>query len=438
MLTLTTKEQKTNDIMVRLVAKKIKVKDAARVLNLSKRQILRKKKAYIAEGIASIPHKNRGITTGRGFSQTLKSEIIDLYHNEYPNWNFHHFNNALEDNHGIKVSHSFLYNLMKITGIESPCKYKKRKRSYPPRPRKEFAGELLQCDASKHQWLPFDKGYYYLHGAIDDATGIVTAAYLCEQETIIGYQRVLEQTIKNYGLPECLYTDFRTIFQSNKRVLSLDEELKGKKLDNTKFCKMLKHLGIDIISTVNPRAKGRIERLWRTFQDRLFKELRRLKITTIKEANDFLLNEFIPTYNSRFASQIDSNKNLFVWVENDFDFNSQLAIWETKHIQHSCYISFKGSYHIIFENDMPVNFQTKAPVDVYTFLDGSVNVFYKDKFYKTMTVDHLPASLYPTASSPNTVKSLNKAHVPSVDHPWKKSKLTKNWNLYKYGEFLPR
>ena len=246
-ITLIMKEQRINDILVKLIAGEIKTTDAYRLTGLSERQIHRKKKAYKQYGINSIPHKSRNKPNGKGYSDSFKNNIINLYLNEYNGWNFYHFNDMLEDFHNIKVSDTFLYNLLTSNGIESPNKYKHRKKSHPPRERKEFAGQLLQVDASKHQWFFGDNNYYHLHGSIDDSTGIVTGCYLTKEETIFGYQMVLYQTIKNYGIPECLYSDYRTVFQSNKKELSIEEELQGKQIENTRFSNMLKHNCIDII-----------------------------------------------------------------------------------------------------------------------------------------------------------------------------------------------
>jgi len=439
MIKLTMNEQKVNNVMVELIAGKIRVKDAMRLLGWSKRHTLRKKRHYIESGIACIPHKSRGKPTGRGYCQEFKNHIIQLYKSEYSDWNFHHFNNQLRDFYDISVSNSFIYNLLTVEGIVSPQKRRKSKKSYPPRPRKEAAGALVQCDASQFQWFHGDKAYYYLHGAIDDATGIVTGAFIQKQETIYGYQMVLAQTISNYGIPEYLYTDYRTIFQSTKKELTIDEELKGKEIESTKFTKMLNKLGTGIISTTNPRAKGRIERLWRTFQVRLYNELKMLHITTIKEANDYLTHIFLPKYNSRFASQIDSNKNLFVCVDSNFDYNRDLAVWEKRRIYHNCYFSIKESYFIVYDELHPAYINTKKSILVYTFLDGSLNVFYNDKFYKTQVLDSKP-NIKPLFLSEKSSKKVNssKAHSVSPNHPWKNSKLTKNWDLYKNRSSIPR
>lgn len=186
-ITLTMKEQRINDILVKLLNGEISISDASRLTGLSERQIYRKKKSYKDLGVQSITHKSRNKPTGRGYSNELKDKIINLYLEQYNDWNFYHFNDVLEDYHNIKVSDSFIYNLLTSNGIESPHKYKHRKLSHPPRQRREYAGELIQVDASKNQWFYNDDNYYYLHGGIDDATGIVTSCFFAEQETIFGY-----------------------------------------------------------------------------------------------------------------------------------------------------------------------------------------------------------------------------------------------------------
>ena len=420
-ITLTMKEQRLNDILVKLLAKEIKASDASRLTGLSKRQIYRKKKAYKQSGIESIPHKSRNKPTSRGYPQDFKNNILNLYLDEYNGWNFYHFNDTLEDNYGIKVSDTFIYNLLTSNGIDSPHKYKSRKHSHPPRERKEFAGQLIQVDASKHQWFYGDDTYYYLHGGIDDATGTVTSCFFHDQETIFGYQMIMKQTMINYGIPECLYTDFRTVFKSSKKELTLKEELQGKQIKNTRFANMLEHIGTDIISTMNPQAKGRIERLWRTFQDRLYKELKKNNIYTIEEANQFLNDVFIPKYNARFALPIDNTKNHFICLDKDFDYNRELAVWSEHKVYHHSYLKYNKTYHIILDNNEKAYLPTNGSVKVYTFLDGTENIFFKDKWYSLKTVKDFQLELMNTVKSSNSIELTNKskAHKPT-NSPWRK------------------
>ncbi len=235
--------ERTNDIMVKLISKEISMNDTIRLTGLTERQLYRKKKAYIEDGIRSIPHKSRGKSYGKGYSKKFKDEIVRLYKEQYNGWNFYHFNDTLEDFHDIKVSDSFIYNPLTSNGIESPHKYKnKNKTTHSPRERKEFAGELIQVDTSKHQWFYGDDNYYYyLHGGIDDCTGKVTSCFFQKEETTFGYQMILKETIEVYGIPECLYTGYRTVFKSTKKELTLEEELEGKKYSFYQYARSYCH-----------------------------------------------------------------------------------------------------------------------------------------------------------------------------------------------------
>lgn len=421
-ITLTMKEQRINDIMVKLISKEISMNDAVRLTGLTERQLYRKKKAYRQDGINSIPHKSRGKPNGKGFSKELKDEIIRLYKEEYNGWNFYHFNDVLEDYHKIKVSDSFIYNLLTSNGIESPHKYNvKNKNTHPPRERRENAGELIQVDASKHQWFYEDSNYYYLHGGIDDSTGIVTSCFFQKEETTFGYQMILKETIENYGIPECLYTDYRTVFKSTKKELTLEEELEGKEIKNTRFANMLNHIGTDIISTMNPCAKGRIERLWRTFQDRLYNELKKKNIHTIEEANQYLKDVFIPKYNARFALPIDNTKNRFISPPEKFNYNIELAIWSEHKVYHNSYLKYDKSYHIILENNEKVYIPTSGKVKVYKFLDETEHVFYNDKYYEIKKVKDYQIEIKENIKEiVKTKEEINKskAHKP-MNSPWK-------------------
>lgn len=420
-ITLNMKEQRKNDIIVKLINKEITITQTSKLLGVSERQIKRIKKKYLKEGVTSVIHKSKGIKTNRGYSDNLKEKILELYKVEYEGWNFYHFNDTLEDYHNIKVSDTFIYNFLTSNGIESPHKYKKKKESHPPRQRKENAGELIQVDASKHQWFYGDNEYYHLNGGIDDSTGQVVSCFFTKEETIFGYQMIMKQIIENYGIPACLYTDYRTVFKSNKRELTLEEEIEGKQINNTKFANMLEHLGTDIISTMNPRAKGRIERLWRTFQDRLYKELKKKNINTIEKANEYLTNIFIPKYNSRFALPIDNTRNMFVCPLENFNYNIDLAIWSEHKVYHNSYLKYDNSYHVILENDKKIYIPVNSTLPVYTFVDGTDQLLYNDKWYDLKTIKDFQISVKEVLKNTKSIEEINlsKTHKP-INSPWKK------------------
>lgn len=238
---------------------------------------------------------------------------------------------------------------------------------------------------------------------------------------------IMKETIEDYGIPECLYTDYRTIFKSNKKELTLEEELEGKEIKNTRFANMLEHIGTDIISTIDPRSKGRIERLWRTFQDRLYKELKKQNINTIEKANQYLKDVFIPKYNTRFAFEIDYNKNSFIPVDDNFDFNKELAIWSEHTVYHNCYLKYNKQYHVIIKNNEKTLLPTNSKVRVYTFVDGTEHILYKDEWYDLKSIKEIKINPIEYIKPAKTQEEINlsKAHKPSSNHPWVKAGLKK-------------
>ena len=417
-ITLSMKEQEKLAIVIRYSDGIITGNEAAKQLGLTLRQVQRKKKAYLAEGMSSIIHKSKGKTTGRGFNKELVDKILSLYKEEYFGWNFCHFGDALEDDYDIFVSDSYIYNLLTANDYKSPARKKCKPKSHPPRVRRENAGELVQVDASKHQWLYGTDEYFYLHGAIDDATGIVTACIMMKEETTLGYQLLMVDTIKNYGIPECLYTDYRTVFQSStaNKEISLEDYVAGKKAKDTRFTAMWNKLGSSIISTTNPRAKGRIERLWRTFQDRLLKELHKRKINTMEEANRYSSEIFLPRYNARFASSINCNRNCFIPVPEDFDFNSKLATWDERSILNGCYVSIGGKYYVVKQGNKPIYTTSQEKYPIYLYLDGTRHLYYDGKICDLELVPQKLAK--PKVARVVSPKKMIRTNVKQKEHPW--------------------
>lgn len=420
----TMKQLKTANILQQLIDGKIKNNDAARELGLTVRQIQRKKKDFLLFGPKSVIHKGKGKPSGRGYPSSLKEEIVAIYRSEYNGWNFSHYNEFLEYEHGITVSQSVVYNTLTASGIKSPSRKKHKPKGHPPRSRKEYAGELIQVDASDHAWIELSGVMHHLHGAIDDATGIVLSCILQPEETAYGYQLMLKEIIEDYGIPNCLYTDFRTVFQSPKK-LTPEEELAGKEIGATRFGEMLDHLGVDIISTLCPQAKGRIERLWRTFQDRLVKELRKEHITSLEEANRYIKEVFLPRYNARHASAIDCTKNMFVPVYEGFDYNKELALRAHQRVCHGTYIQSDGNTYAIFKDNQPCRINTGLEVDVFICLDGTRKIYYENSWYDLKKIERIkpPKPVKPKRTQAEI--NASKGHKQSSNHPWKTNMMMK-------------
>ena len=172
---------------------------------------------------------------------------------------------------------------------------------------------MLQADGTPFDW--FGSGEKYsLHGFIDDATGKVTGLYMCKNECLLGYLEVLRQTLENYGIPISLYPDKYSVFFPPKKVndhITIEEQLNGREKGITQFGRIVEDLGITMFAASSPQAKGRIERLWETLQSRLVTEFRINKITSIEQANKFLIT-YIVKYNSQFAIKPQNKQNMFL------------------------------------------------------------------------------------------------------------------------------
>lgn len=359
-------------------------KMAALNLGVTERQVTRIVQKYIENGPESVIHGNTGKVAKNRHSDEFRQMIISLYKEKYGKngvkLNFCHFKDKLEDE-GIRIPYPSLRRIL-IEGGISPPESRAAKITSPPRPRRIFAGELLQVDASIHNWLYKDFHLYALHGAIDDATGIITGLWLEKAENMYGYQMILLQTMKQYGIPKCFYTDNRNVFENTKKKTA------ASKLNSPRFKALLTRLGIEVISTSNPRAKGRIERIWRTLQSRLLNELYLRKITTIEEANAFI-QKYIPVLNKAFASDIDPSRNSFREVPATYNYNQNLALRKEVRIHGGCYLALSNHYFVIKKqgNDTG-NKQLALPdvVQLYQFLDGSFHVLSDGEWYDLVDI----------------------------------------------------
>ena len=224
---------------------------------------------------------------------------MELARSTYAGCNFQHFTELLAEREDIALSRSSVRLILFGAGIRSPRKrrppkHRSRRERYPRE------GMLLQIDGSRDDWLEGRGPYLTLVGAIDDATGKVPYGLFRGQEDAQGYTLLLDRIVENDGIPGALYHDGHGIFERSKREPeSLEEQLMGRR-EPTQFGRIMEELGIISITSRSPQAKGRVERLWGTFQDRLKSELRIAGAKTAEEANRVLW-DFLPRFNKRFA-----------------------------------------------------------------------------------------------------------------------------------------
>jgi len=287
LVTLNGKEQKRLMVLNKVSRQEITVKEAAIVLSLSVRQTWRLLAAYRKEGAAALAHGNRGRKPAHALPEGLQEQVFKLACSTYAGCNTQHFTELLEERENIRLSRSTVRRILLESGISGP---RKRRPPKHRRRRERYSqeGMLVQIDGSRHDWLEGRGPWMSLIGAIDDATGKVLYALFREQEDAIGYCQLLHQVVTTHGVPLALYHDGHAVFErSEYEPESLEEQLEGTKRI-TQFGRLMTELNITSIRSRSPQARGRIERLWGTFQDRLVSELRLAGAKTISQANQVL------------------------------------------------------------------------------------------------------------------------------------------------------
>jgi len=304
-VTLTVREQKRLFVITEVLAGRWTALQAAAKLELSVRQMRRllpqghrdDVAAYRRDGPTGLVHRNRGLPSPRRLPSDLRHRVLVMARSSYADYNDHHLTDILAEDHGIQLSRSSVCRLRREASLVSPRKKRPpRHRSW--RPRRPQSGMLLQVDGSHHPWLEDRGPELCLIAAIDDATGEVPWAVFRPEEDAAGYFLLLRHISQSHGLPLAVYADRHTIFQSPKKA-SIAEQLAGKP-PRSQFGRLLHELAIQLIPAYSPQAKGRIERLFGTLQDRLVKALRQAGASSLDDA-DQVLQRFLPGFNSRFA-----------------------------------------------------------------------------------------------------------------------------------------
>jgi transposase len=297
-ITMSSKEQRRAWVLSRLVAGELGVMEGARALGLSERSIRRLRSRLASDGPAALAHGNRGRAPSNRRSEAVRARIVELAAGRYAGVNDSHLAELLAEREGIAISRAALRRLLRAAGRPAP------RRRRPPghrrrRERRSREGLLLQTDGSPHDWLGDRGPRLTLVGMIDDATGRVTAATFREQEDTAGYLEVLAATLRRHGVPGAIYHDRAGIFEPALTTpLTLEEQLFDTRIP-TQLGRAFAELGIGSISAHSPQAKGRVERLWGTLQDRLVSELRLAGIDDRDGANAYL-RRYLVRHNRRF------------------------------------------------------------------------------------------------------------------------------------------
>jgi transposase len=328
------------------------------------------------EGKAGVIHGNTGRRPWNQADDELREEVVELFRTKYKGFNDQHFTEKLDTEEGIEVSRSTVRRWLRAESLPSarrrrPPKHRRR------RDRKPQAGMMVLWDGSRHDWLEGRGPRLCLMGTIDDATNeLLPGAHFVDQECSAGYLRNLLEIGREKGLPWSIYMDQHGTLRRNDNFWTLEEELRGEQ-DPTHVGRALKELGIETIYALSPQAKGRVERLWGTLQDRLVSELRLVGASTKDEANE-VLERFISEYNERFAIPPADSQSAWGKVRKGLDLERVCSFCYGATVLNDNTVRLGG--HIIDIPEGPrKRSYAKAKVEVRQLLDGSWRVYYRDK-----------------------------------------------------------
>jgi transposase len=296
--TLSRRELHRPGLLKALCAGRVTTRQVANALHLSLRQTRRLRRRFESSGAAGLAHRSRGRPSPRRLDAATRAAITELMTTVYVGFNDRHLTEKLREQHGLLVSRESVRRLRRVLGVAP------RHRRRPPQGRQRRTpeaarGALVQIDGSPFAWLGPQRPSLMLLGAIDDATSEILALHFRPAEDVHGYTALFQQLFTTHGLPLALYGDRLNLLVRNDRHWSVAEELAGAQFP-THLGRMLQDLGIAYVAAHSPQAKGRVERLWATLQDRLVSELRLRGITTVAAATAYL-PEFIADFNRRFA-----------------------------------------------------------------------------------------------------------------------------------------
>ena|SRR5271166_625254 len=353
------------NIFSKITQNKITQRKAAEELGLSERHVRRLYAKFLILGLASLVSKKRGKPSNHQLPAGLKARIselvtIELYEGFGPTF----MCEKLKERHGINISVSTTRKLMIQNDIWKAHK-KKRPIVHQQRKRRARCGELVQIDGSPHAWFE-DRGEpCVLISFVDDATGRTYGRFF-KSETTMAYMITAQAYFSKYGRPLAFYSDKHSIFRINKPGCLKKELI-------TQFGRACKELDIEIISAHSSQAKGRVERNNQTQQDRLVKELRLARISTIDEANQFLDSVYWDVYNSKFAIRAESPKDAHRELLSEHDLKKILSRKKqgtlSKNLEVQC---DNVIYQITLEN--PSWCLRRAKVTIIKGIDGEVHI----------------------------------------------------------------
>lgn len=419
-ITMSPTEQHRARILTRVLKGELTMAAGAMELTLSERQLWRLRGAFERDGPGGLVHGNRGRPSLRRIDPGTRARIIELRQETYGEINDSHFAELLAEREGIVISRECLRGILRASSIASP------RRRRPPRyrsrrPRMAAEGLLLQLDGSRHDWLEGRGPWLTLVGAIDDATGTVVAAAFRAQEDAAGYLAILRDTIEAFGVPCAIYRDRHGAFAPTNPGANHDDQPDGP-VSLSQVGRALTELEVDSIVAGSPQAKGRIERLWGIFQDRLVTELRLAGIGDLAAANAFL-RTYLARHNARFAVPAADPVPAWRAVPDGIALERVLVFKYRRKVARDHTIRLDGRVLQLPPGTGAANYAGKL-VEVHIRLDGSIVAFDGTRVLAVVPAPPDPGQLRAqdvNRAAPGLVPPpATIPWTPPPDHPWKR------------------
>ena len=420
-LTLSKQEERRIEVLTRVLARHLTLGEAAPLLGVGERQARRLLKQYGEAGPRGIVHGNRGRQPAHATQAQVQAQVVVLAAGRYAGVNHSHLAELLAERESIALPRSTLARILTESGLRSPRPHRRRSKHRSRRERYPQEGMLLQTDASHHDWLEGRGPRMALLAVIDDATGKVPAARFHMSEDTEGYFLLIRDLCRGTGVPQALYGDRHAVFWPTQGE-SLAEQLAGRR-SPTQFGRAMAELGVGLIAARSPQAKGRIERLWDTLQDRLVAELRLAGISSLEDANAYLPG-FLARFNRSFAVTAEQPGSAYRTRLGPAALDSILCFKHERVVSNDNTVRVDQVVLQILPGPHRRGY-SKATVCIHESLEHRFSVHFEGKMLPSKLVP-LRKLLTPKPRQRNLTPPEPRLQKPAPDHPWRKAVVTKS------------
>lgn len=410
---LSLRESRRVQVVEHLVKGSMSIAEGMRLLKLSRRQVQRLKRGVAARGITALCHGNRGRTSPRAVAEADRHYILEQAQGPFKDAGYALTAELLaaDVQKPINVSSKTVGRILKAAGL--PARHRRRgRKARRSRDRMQQPGMLVQMDASPHAWLEDRGPRASLHGAIDDATGNIVGLYFLPTEETRGYFEVVKQMVTQHGVPLAAYCDGGSCFFLRADKLTIEQQLAGD-VPVTQFGRALGELNVELIRSLSPQARGRVERLWQTLQERLVIALRLAGICTLDEANQFI-PKFMGQFNAQFAVTPVDPKSAFRRGPGVNRLNLILAWKEARSISNGSTLSYNSKTYRLTDRHGVVALGRGTKMTVVELLSGQLKGVLAARWFD-LEVFELP----PKVAEPEPILKHQPSHPQPMSHPWK-------------------